>query len=51
MINLMAVNAQSLNDLMTYLNIVWSGPLQILLSLFMLWQYLGVASLIGTLIR
>ena len=47
MTNLLSVNAQMLADLTTYLNIVWSAPLQILLSLFMLYQYLGISAVIG----
>lgn len=45
--NLMSVNAQMLSDLTLYLNIVWSAPFQIVISLIMLWQYLGVSALIG----
>lgn len=47
MVNLMQVNTQSFVDLTTYLNILWSGPLQIIICIVMLWQYLGVSSLAG----
>ncbi len=47
MTNLVSINAQTFAELTTYLNILWSAPLQITICVFMLWQYLGVASLIG----
>ena len=47
MTNLVAVNAQTLGELTAYLNILWSAPLQIFVSMFLLWKYLGVASVIG----
>lgn len=46
-VNLMQVNTQTFVDLTPYLNMLWSAPLQIILSLAMLWRYLGVASLAG----
>ncbi|RNA36438.1 multidrug resistance-associated 1 [Brachionus plicatilis] len=47
MTNLIAVNAQMIGDLTTYLNIIWSAPFQITVAMYMLWQYLGVAAIIG----
>jgi ATP-binding cassette, subfamily C (CFTR/MRP), member 1 len=47
MVNLMQVNTQSFVDLTIYLNMLWSGPLQISISILMLWTHLGVASLAG----
>lgn len=47
LINLMQINTQTFVELSSYLNMVWSAPLQIALSLVMLWQYLGVACLAG----
>jgi len=47
MTNLVAVNAQTCADLTTYLNVLWSSPLQMAIAIYMLWQYLGVAALIG----
>jgi ATP-binding cassette, subfamily C (CFTR/MRP), member 1 len=47
MVNLMQVNTQSFVDLTIYLNMLWSGPLQIGICLYMLWTHLGVASLAG----
>lgn len=40
-VNLMSVDAQRFMDLTTYLNMVWSAPLQISLALYFLWQTLG----------
>ena len=47
MSNILSVNAQMLADLTTYLNVVWSAPLQIILSLIMLYKYLGISAIIG----
>ena len=47
MTNIVSVNAQTVCDLVTYLNILWSSPLQISISIFLLYQYLGVSALIG----
>ena len=41
-VNLMSVDAQRFTDLLPYLNMVWSAPLQISLSLYFLYQYLGM---------
>lgn len=40
-VNLMSVDAQRFMDLTTYLNMLWSAPLQIALALIFLWQTLG----------
>lgn len=45
--NLMSIDAQRLQDLMNYMNSIWSSPLQICLSLFFLWRELGPSSLGG----
>ena len=47
MVNLLAVDSQTLFSLTTYLNIIWSGPLQIIICMYMLWRYIGVAALAG----
>ena len=47
MVNLMSVDAQRLMDLMTYVNVIWSGPLQIIVSLYFLYQTMGVSILAG----
>ncbi|XP_078481138.1 multidrug resistance-associated protein 1-like [Ciona intestinalis] len=46
-VNLMSVDAQRFMDLMTYLNTVWSGPFQITLAIYFLWQTLGASVLAG----
>lgn len=47
MVNLMSVDAQRLMDLMTYVNVIWSGPLQIIVSLYFLYETMGVSILAG----
>ena len=46
-VNLMSVDAQRLMDVVTYLHIIWSGPLQILLSLLLLYQTMGPSIFAG----
>ena len=46
-VNLMSVDAQRFMDLTGYLNMIWSAPLQIALSLYFLWQTLGPSVLSG----
>lgn len=46
-VNLMAVDAQRFMDLTTYINMLWSAPLQIGLALFFLWRILGPSVLAG----
>ena len=36
-VNLMSTDAQRLMDLTTYVNILWSGPYQIILAVVFLW--------------
>ena len=45
--NLMSVDAQRLMDLLTYVNVLWSGPLQIIISLYFLYNTMGVSILAG----
>lgn len=40
-VNLMSVDAQRLMDVMTYLNMIWSGPFQVGVSLYFLHQTMG----------
>ncbi|KAI9475895.1 MAG: multi drug resistance-associated protein MRP [Benjaminiella poitrasii] len=40
-VNHMSVDAQRLMDLCTYFHIVWSGPLQIIIALFFLYNIMG----------
>merc|ERR1711892_527232 len=46
-INLMSVDAQKFQDVSTYLHMIWSGPLQISLSLYFLYQELGPSLFAG----
>lgn len=43
----MSVDAQRLMDTVSYLHMIWSGPLQIIVSLVLLWQYIGASVLAG----
>ncbi|GFS47673.1 multidrug resistance-associated protein 1 [Trichonephila inaurata madagascariensis] len=46
-VNLMSVDSQRFMDLMTYLNLIWSAPLQIFVALWMLFNILGFSVLAG----
>uniref|UniRef100_A0A8C9E3W6 Multidrug resistance-associated protein 1-like n=1 Tax=Phocoena sinus TaxID=42100 RepID=A0A8C9E3W6_PHOSS len=46
-INLMSADAQQLMDLTANINLLWSGPFQILMAISFLWQELGPAVLAG----
>ncbi|XP_044597666.1 multidrug resistance-associated protein 1 isoform X6 [Cotesia glomerata] len=46
-VNLMSVDAQRFMDLMPYINMIWSAPLQIGLALYFLWYELEVAVFAG----
>lgn len=46
-VNLMSVDAQRFMDLTTYINMIWSAPLQIALAIFFLWDLLGPSVLAG----
>ena len=43
----MSVDAQRFMDCMTYINMLWSAPLQIIVSLALLWDILGPSVLAG----
>eukprot|EP01127_Copromyxa_protea_P010845 TRINITY_DN2685_c0_g3_i1.p1 TRINITY_DN2685_c0_g3~~TRINITY_DN2685_c0_g3_i1.p1 ORF type:complete len:1581 (+),score=418.17 TRINITY_DN2685_c0_g3_i1:533-4744(+) len=45
--NLQAVDAKQLSTIITMLHQVWSAPVQIIVSIALLWRILGVASLGG----
>jgi ABC-type transport system involved in cytochrome bd biosynthesis fused ATPase/permease subunit len=49
-VNLMAVDAQRLQDVAQYAQIVWSAPLQIILCLASLYNLVGMSMLAGILI-
>lgn len=44
-VNLMSVDAQRFMDLVIYVNMIWSAPLQISLALYFLWGLLGKVGL------
>eukprot|EP00095_Tigriopus_kingsejongensis_P005628 maker-scaffold335_size202896-snap-gene-1.27 protein:Tk05628 transcript:maker-scaffold335_size202896-snap-gene-1.27-mRNA-1 annotation:"multidrug resistance-associated protein 1 isoform x3" len=46
-VNLMSVDVQRFMDLLPYLNLLWSAPLQIALSCYFIYQQLGAAMFAG----
>ncbi|RWS30840.1 multidrug resistance-associated protein 1-like protein [Leptotrombidium deliense] len=46
-VNLMAVDTQRVIDYIHTINLLWSAPLQVGISLYLLWAQLGVATLSG----
>ena len=46
-VNLMSTDAQRLTDLMMYLNLIWSGPFMILLTIYFLYNVLGQSVFAG----
>uniref|UniRef100_A0A8D2DHH8 Multidrug resistance-associated protein 1 n=1 Tax=Sciurus vulgaris TaxID=55149 RepID=A0A8D2DHH8_SCIVU len=46
-VNLMSVDAQRFMDLATYINMIWSAPLQVVLALYLLWLNLGPSIFAG----
>jgi hypothetical protein len=44
LVNLMQVNTQILVDLIPLLNMVWSSPFQLAISVLLLWKHLKYAS-------
>ncbi|UYV79410.1 ABCC2 [Cordylochernes scorpioides] len=49
-VNLMSVDAQRFVDLMTYINLIWSAPFQIVLSVYFLWGMLGPSVMAGVVV-
>lgn len=47
MVNLMTTDAQRIMDLMTYFNTIWSGPFQIIIALYFLYNTMGLSILAG----
>ncbi|XP_037050766.1 multidrug resistance-associated protein 1-like isoform X2 [Bradysia coprophila] len=45
--NLMSIDADRFTDLLLYINLVWSAPLQIGIAMYFLWSILGVSVLAG----
>ncbi|XP_071455080.1 multidrug resistance-associated protein 1-like [Hetaerina americana] len=46
-VNLMSVDAQRFTELTSYINMIWSAPLQLILAFYFLWQTLGPSVLAG----
>ena len=46
-VNLMTVDVQKCNDLLVYLNLMWSGPFQIIVSLGFLYNLMGWSVIAG----
>ncbi|WAQ96712.1 MRP3-like protein [Mya arenaria] len=46
-VNLMSVDAQRFNDMMTNIHMIWSGPVQITISIIFLWRTLGPSIMAG----
>lgn len=46
-VNLMSVDAQKITDMLPYLNMLWSSPLQITVAIYMLYQILGPSVIAG----
>uniref|UniRef100_A0A914LYZ1 Uncharacterized protein n=1 Tax=Meloidogyne incognita TaxID=6306 RepID=A0A914LYZ1_MELIC len=46
-VNLMTVDIQRFQDMASWINFMWSAPFQVLLSLFFLFQLLGISVLAG----
>eukprot|EP01135_Chromosphaera_perkinsii_P011308 Nk52_evm89s2367 gene=Nk52_evmTU89s2367 len=46
-VNLLSVDSQRFMDLMPYIHLIWSSPLQIGLSLYFLFDLFGVSTLVG----
>ena len=49
-VNLMSVDAQRFMDLLPYLHVVWSAPLQIILALVFLWYSMGPSIFAGVVV-
>ncbi len=41
-VNLISVDLQRFMDIPAFLQLLWSGPLAILISMILLWQQLGI---------
>lgn len=46
-VNLISVDCQKLQDASLFVNLLWSAPLQVALSIFFLYQQIGVAVFVG----
>ncbi|EDO36474.1 predicted protein [Nematostella vectensis] len=50
MVNLMSVDAQRVLDMCTYINLLWSGPLQIVVALYFLYDTMGWSIVAGVVV-
>lgn len=48
--NLMSVDVGKIADLLTYVNLIWSAPLQVILTMYFLWAELGPSVIAGALV-
>ena len=46
-VNLMAVDVQRMMDVVLYVNLAWTAPIQLSIAMYLLWQRLGPAVLAG----
>jgi len=46
-VNLMSVDCQKIGDILPYLNMLWSSPLQITITIYLLYQILGASVIAG----
>lgn len=46
-VNLQSVDADRIGDTIPYLHVLWSGPLQIVIAIFLLYRQLGPSTLVG----
>ena len=49
-VNLMQIDSQRLMDVIQNLNLLWSSPLTVILSIYSLWGFLGPSCLAGLLV-
>ncbi|XP_015793767.1 multidrug resistance-associated protein 1 isoform X1 [Tetranychus urticae] len=47
MVNILSVDAQRVMDYVNIVNILWSAPFQLGITIYLLWRQLGVSSIIG----
>jgi ATP-binding cassette subfamily C (CFTR/MRP) protein 1 len=46
-VNLMSVDTQKCQDICAFINYIWSAPIVVIVSIVVLWQILGPATLAG----
>ena len=50
-VNLISVDCQKLQEASLFVNLLWSAPLQVALSIFFLYQQIGVAVFVGKILE